>query len=531
MDARSAGAADGARVARRAGEAEGANGARAATRAPGAKRAADVAPLHPRGLRGVGLASVEGWALVAAGLAWLAFASDGGVVRGLAAGGVGCVTLGAGIGVLLYPGDLRIVSFGALASLAGLAVAALGAVAFGFATSLGLVALAVVGWLASGRASLAWTSPTPGVPEREDSLRLASKVAMDEALLASFHLRLDFPTGARLEQIVRETLALRERHAALGSRENPLAVHRTPPPLDAPRLAPARAAGRDFEHLAFESEWEPQVGEPGRERWLSHTANRTAHAYVVRSDPSAPWLVAINGYRMGLAPIDLRLFDPRLYVDRMGLNLAIPVLPLHGPRRIGRFSGDGYLDGDPVAFFHAECQAIWDLRRIVSWIRAQGGERIGVLGLSLGGYNCALLASVEEGLACAIAGIPVADFSRILWTHGPPWLMRAYEKAGLPREEIASLLAPVAPLALDPRVPREGRAVFAGTGDRIVPPEHQRDLIAHWDPPARCWYQGGHVTFRLDPEVERLVRGVLAARLAPAASGAGAAAPRRVADA
>lgn len=460
--------------------------------------------MHARGLH-----RIEGWALLAAGIAWLAFASDGGLVRLATAGAVGCLSIASGIGLLLYPGDARIVSFGAFASLGGLAVAALGVLSFGVATSLALALLAAVGWVAAGRASLAWIKPTPGVPARDDSLRLAGQVAVDEALLASFHLRLDFPSGARLGQVVRDTLALRDYFASEGMFADPLAYHRAPPPLDAPRIAPARASGRDFEHLTFESGFEPAPGEPARERWLSHARNRTAHAYVVRRDPSAPWLVAINGYRMGLAGIDIRLFDPRIYGDRLGLNLAIPVLPLHGPRRIGRFSGDGYLDGDPVAFVHAEAQAMWDLRRLLSWIRAQGGERIGVLGLSLGGYNCALLASVDPGFACAIAGIPVADFTRIMWTHGPPWLLRAYEREGLARDELAEILRPIAPLALEPRVPREGRAIFAGTGDRIVPPEHQRDLIAHWQPPVHRWYQGGHVTFRLDREVERMVHGVL----------------------
>ena len=57
------------------------------------------------------------------------------------------------------------------------------------------------------------------------------------------------------------------------------------------------------------------------------------------------------------------------------------------------------------------------MRRLISWLQTQDAPGIGVLGLSLGGYNTALLASVQPGLACAIAGIPATDFSRLLFEH------------------------------------------------------------------------------------------------------------------
>jgi len=233
----------------------------------------------------------------------------------------------------------------------------------------------------------------------------------------------------------------------------------------------------------------------------------------VRGDPSRPWLVAINGYRMGMPLTDLALFDPRYYHRRLGLNLLIPVLPLHGPRRAGALSGDGYLDADPVVFTYAEAQAIWDIRRLVGWARAQGAPRIGVMGLSLGGYNAALLASVEDGLECAIAGIPVVDFSRILTRHGSPKLRRELDELGLDEEALFEMLRPVAPLVLEPKVALPARAIFGGVADRVVPPEHQRDLIAHWGSPRHAWYQGGHVTFRLDPAIRRLVHDVLSEQL------------------
>jgi dienelactone hydrolase len=99
--------------------------------------------------------------------------------------------------------------------------------------------------------------------------------------------------------------------------------------------------------------------------------------------------------------------------------VLIPVLPLHGPRRIGRMSGDGFLSGNVLDTIHAEAQAVWDARRLIGWARAEGAPLVGVHGLSLGGYTTALLASLQEGLSCVIAGIPVADLARTFWRHGP----------------------------------------------------------------------------------------------------------------
>ena len=50
-------------------------------------------------------------------------------------------------------------------------------------------------------------------------------------------------------------------------------------------------------------------------------------------------LKARAGYRMGHASIDVRVFER--FFKRLGLNVLIPVLPLHGPRSRARHSGTG----------------------------------------------------------------------------------------------------------------------------------------------------------------------------------------------
>ncbi len=131
------------------------------------------------------------------------------------------------------------------------------------------------------------------------------------------------------------------------------------------------------------------------------------------------------------------------------------------------------------------------------------------MGYSLGGCNTALLASLEDDLACAIAGVPLADFSRAIYRHGPPLYLRDAEHHGIEAEPMREVLSVVSPLALEPKVPFEQRYVFGGVSDRLVPPDQVRDLWTHWGRPTIEWYQGAHLTFRAHRHVRDMISGAL----------------------
>ena len=68
-------------------------------------------------------------------------------------------------------------------------------------------------------------------------------------------------------------------------------------------------------------------------------------------------------------------------------------------------------------------------------------------------YTTALLAGIEAGLACAVAGIPVADLARIFWRHGPPLQLRYLAGLGIDEARVGEMMTVVSPLAFEPRVP------------------------------------------------------------------------------
>jgi pimeloyl-ACP methyl ester carboxylesterase len=133
-----------------------------------------------------------------------------------------------------------------------------------------------------------------------------------------------------------------------------------------------------------------------------------------------------------------------------------------------------------------------------------------VYGVSLGALAGALLASVEPELDLLLLGVPLTDVADVLWRHAPPDRLRAMESAGLSRARVEECLAPVSPLARAPKLAPERIALYAASGDRIVPPQHAARLRERWGYPRLEWLEGGHLTFFSDPRFRRIEAEALA---------------------
>jgi hypothetical protein len=454
------------------------------------------------------------WLSLLLGLAWLWAGAAHGFLPFLLTLAPGLLCLTGGILGVVGLEDARDRQIAALGGALGILCGLPAMLVFGFGLGIGLLGVSAWCFLDAGSAAVAAEAEPEGVPPSISSFPLFAKAATDEALLGGMKALLPLPDAETAHRVAREVGQARELFDARGWLEKPEDYHQEPPSLELPRIREARVLTRHgqlaFEHLSFDSEYEPWAEEPGRERWLSLAANRTAHAWVMRHPgPPRPWLVAIHGYGMGRPALDFGLFDPGLFHHRLGLNLLIPALPLHGPRTQGRRSGDGFLAGDILDTIHAQAQAMWDLRRAIGWISRQGAPKIGAYGVSLGGYTASLLAGVEPSLACVIAGIPVTDFSRLLWHHAPSHAERHLDNAGLGREAAEELFRVISPLEHRPKLPLERRKIFGGVADGLVPSDQVRDLWRHWDEPEIVWYQGSHVSFMLEPRVGRMIRSSL----------------------
>jgi hypothetical protein len=336
---------------------------------------------------------------------------------------------------------------------------------------------------------------------------------MDESIMALAVGPNRMPRRADYERVgaeVAEARAVMETHGWL---DDPGSYHRRPPPLQYPAISSGWALGRAYERLWWPSGFEPGEGLPGRDRWQGFAANRTASAWVLRRrDRPRPWVVCVHGFGMGSAFMDLVGFRAGHLHDALGINVAGIVLPVHGARKPSRFSGEEFLGFDVMNYVHGLSQAVWDLRRLLGWVRSQDPTGVGLFGVSLGGYVSALCAAVEAELDLVLAGIPVTDLMGLMIHHAPHHVhLRALEH-GVLDGTAQSVARVISPLAMPVAVPHRARAIFAGLGDRLVPVEQPHRLWEHWEQPETCWFPGNHLGYLWSGKVWDFVDRVLTER-------------------
>lgn len=359
--------------------------------------------------------------------------------------------------------------------------------------------------------------PAGGLPMARPTLSLATHALRDELVLVGLLWRRPLSDPEAYQQINREVGEAVQFYRDRGWLDDPESFFPAPPAPTEVTIKTFTNRNRTHERITFDSGYAPHPGEPGSERWMSYTGNYRDYALMLRhkDDEAAtsgaeprPWLVCVHGTEMGRAELDLTLFRAWHLHEDLGLNVILPVLPMHGPRarRLPKgavFPGENVLDD-----VHGTAQSVWDVRRLIAWIRREyPGAKIGLNSISLGGYIAALVASLDDDLTCAILGVPPSNLVELLGRH-----------SGLPREDprrqTLELARPigqmVSPLSMQPKVPPQGRFIYAGVADRIVHPRQQViQLWEHWGRPDIGWYPGGHTGFFQARPVQRYVDAAL----------------------
>jgi pimeloyl-ACP methyl ester carboxylesterase len=339
--------------------------------------------------------------------------------------------------------------------------------------------------------------PKPPAPLRRASLTAAA--AGDELLLACFqqlHTRVD---EVGFATVLGESKRLADHLEERGVLADPESWHSASPAAVLDEV-PRRIGHISFCHARYASAYRPEATVPGAVRYAEQTRNDTVHAWMLRHPGPAPWVVCVHGAGMGDPFADMLVFRATS-LHAAGFNVAIPVLPHHGPRGVGRlslaFPGD-----DPTLNLHGASQAVADVRAMLAYI-ANRGEHAVLYGLSLGGYVAAAVAALEPDLAGIVVGVPVVDMADLMRTHTPARFARhpRYDEFF----DLVLRLDPVtSPVGLpSPSVPV--RRIWAGRADRLVRPDQVTRLREHWDMPPVSWYQGGHLGFFGAPTVRRCV--------------------------
>jgi hypothetical protein len=354
----------------------------------------------------------------------------------------------------------------------------------------------------------AWRKYLRGKPDElpvaRPTLALLGHALRDEIVLTGLRTQRPLSDGAEFARIDKEVTAALEYYGAKGWLDHPEGFFARPPRLTDVVVHDVKTLRKPHQRFVFDSGYAPEPDEPGRERWLGYTGNDQVYGLMLRHDEPRPWLVCVHGAEMGRAGIDLTLFRARHLHEDFGLNVVLPVLPLHGPRKRGLPKGKAFPGEEVLDDVHFAAQAVWDVRRLMSWIRSQEpAAPIGLNSISMGGYVSALVASVDQYLTCAILGVPVADLVSVLGRHSG---FSADDPRRGTIERAAPLGRMVSPLSMKPRVPMKGRFIYAGIADRVV---HPRDQVVrlweHWGKPEIVWYRGGHTGFFTARPVQQFV--------------------------
>jgi pimeloyl-ACP methyl ester carboxylesterase len=180
---------------------------------------------------------------------------------------------------------------------------------------------------------------------------------------------------------------------------------------------------------------------------------------------------------------------PIPWLLRRGLDVALPVLPFHALRGGARRGAPPFPSADPRFTNEGFRQAAADVVALARRLRARGAPAVGVIGVSLGGYTSALVATVTGEIDFVMPMIPlasIADFAREQGRLGDPE-QAAEQHAALERDNLV-----VSPLARHSRVPAARALVAAAEHDRITPRSHAARIALHFGC-EMVTFPGGHL--------------------------------------
>ncbi|MCG8313090.1 MAG: alpha/beta hydrolase family protein [Pseudomonadales bacterium] len=250
------------------------------------------------------------------------------------------------------------------------------------------------------------------------------------------------------------------------------------------------------EMLYFDSPFTP-VNPRLRARYRKNKSNLRAVAQYWRHNSGPkPTICVIHGFMADPYWVNRAFLALPWFYDQ-GYDILLYTLPHHGARRhpLAPFSGHGYFAGGISNINETVAHSVYDFRIFLDYLMAEGAEKVGVTGISLGGYTSALLAAVEERLYFSIPNVPVVSLFDLMlqWYPASTVLKTGLRLANMSTRDARHMMAAHCPLTYDPLIPKERLMIIGGAGDRLAPPKHSRILWDHWD---RCrihWFPGNHV--------------------------------------
>ncbi len=183
----------------------------------------------------------------------------------------------------------------------------------------------------------------------------------------------------------------------------------------------------------------------------------------------------------------------RLFADavRAGISIMLLENPFYGERR--RVGQRGARLSTVSDFLLMGRAAVRESHGLIAWARAQGIERVGVVGYSMGGQMAAISAALAPWplhvVAIATAASPASVFLEGPLERDVAW--SALGEGG--RARLHKILTSISVLSMPPIRDRDHATLVGTRNDLIVPPRDVAAIARHWRVSPR-WLEDGHVS-------------------------------------
>jgi len=268
--------------------------------------------------------------------------------------------------------------------------------------------------------------------------------------------------------------------------QNTPSVHRLDPHSFDFELKPkseAKTAGFTVSTLTFPS---PEVS--------PHPENNTVHAEYFRPNGPGPFPAVIVLDILAGDQAIARMFSTVLAQN--GVAALSVHMAYYGPRRPPN-SKARLLSLDIPRTLSAVRQTVLDLRRAVAWLESRkeiDGQKLGVLGTSLGSFMAALTAEAEPKISKVALLFGGGGFVEGYYDHpqAKPF-MELFQALGITKELMKQALANVDPLTHADKLKNRDVLMIAARRDDIVPPKMAEAMWNATGKPKIVWYNTTHV--------------------------------------
>jgi dienelactone hydrolase len=170
-------------------------------------------------------------------------------------------------------------------------------------------------------------------------------------------------------------------------------------------------------------------------------------------------------------------------------------MPYYGPRRQPDVPAR-MVSTDPDETIRGMTQAILDIRCGASWLSSQpevDGDRLGIMGISLGGITSALAATAEPRFSRVCLLLAGGDISQVAWESKELEKLRSkWVAGGGTKESLAELIKVVDPVTYAKKVPGRKVLMLNASHDEVIPKVCTESLWKAFGEPEIYWWDAGH---------------------------------------